>query len=269
MWWKLSSTDDSWDRSLSAYERLFRLENGLRELIIEEMGAKCGPKWWRQRVPGDVTSTAKSGKAYEASQPWRSKIVYHPIYYADFPSLRLILERADNWREVFEPIFRRKDLVLNTLSAVEPARNRIAHCRQSLREDVAALDQALSMLRTGVGDDRLNALIRRTTSLLDGYSMFNQYVVELVGAHTKLLRCSHIDSTTLRERPPRWLLEEVGEGNSDLLEEFDTLIREYAELPAGQGSALRLRHWPGRQRATELFDILHPTLQEAMGFDIS
>lgn len=244
------------ERSLQGYERLFRLENALRELIIEELSASCGRKWWKQRVPNDMHTASKAGKQYESSQPWQSRIVYHPIYYVDFPSLRSVIERTDNWNEVFSSIFGRKDLVLGALAAVEPARNRIAHSRHCLAEDISSLDRALSMLETAVGVARLEQLVGRTTSLVDGATAIEGYCSSLVHASGKIDARMHLLDDELIEPPPGWLLDEVFGDLSDDLVELDGLIHDYARIPIGRGSALRLRAWAERERVTELVDRL-------------
>lgn len=251
---------DPLDRSLQGYQRLFRLENALRELIIEELAASCGPRWWKQRVPGGMHADSKAGKEYEANQPWQSRIVYHPIYYVDFPSLRTVIERNDNWGEVFSKLFGRKDLVLSALAAVEPARNRIAHSRQCLPEDISSLDQALSMLSTAIGEPRLEQLLHRTTSLTDGRTAIGDYCSSLARAHEKIGARMHFSEDDLIEAPPAWLLDEVFDDHQDDLADLEGLVREYARMPVGQGSALRLRAWDKRARVDELVERLdlHP-----------
>ena len=112
------------------YETLQRLENALREFISKEL-SKITPDWWIQRVPPDVREHAEDRKTKsENLWPWHHEKDLPPIYYVDFPDYIRIITRKDNWKDVFDPIFRDKDAVSTRLKELEPIRNDIAHSRE-------------------------------------------------------------------------------------------------------------------------------------------
>jgi hypothetical protein len=63
----------------------------------------------------------------------------HEIFYTYFPDLKKIIEKRDNWREVFEDIFGRRD-VLVKLDELYPLRNIIAHNRYLTKENADTVE---------------------------------------------------------------------------------------------------------------------------------
>jgi hypothetical protein len=66
----------------------------------------------------------------------------------------------------------------------------------------------------------------------------------------------HFSEDDLIEAPPAWLLDEVFDDHQDDLADLEGLVREYARMPVGQGSALRLRACDKRARVDELVERL-------------
>jgi len=64
----------------------------------------------------------------------------HEIFYTDFPDLKKIVEKRDNWREVFGDIFGRKE-VLVKLDELYPLRNMIAHNRYLTKENADTMER--------------------------------------------------------------------------------------------------------------------------------
>ena len=93
--------------NLVIYEQLYIIEVGLRELIIEALGALT-PKWTKQRLPNDLREKIADGIKIEQGTKWTESIPHHPAYYLDFPDLAKIILRNDNWEEVFKNIFSNK-----------------------------------------------------------------------------------------------------------------------------------------------------------------
>jgi hypothetical protein len=240
------------------YGTLFLLENGLREMIIDNLSRVGGPKWWRQRVPGDLQKRAKEGKEYERSQAWQDRAVYHPIYYLDYPDLRALIEAKHNWGDCFSEIFGRKDHTVASLSAVEPARNRIAHCRPCSLQDIRSLETAVALLESAVGSPgRVAELAKRTTSVENGGDAIRRLLDWTLQAGRAIADRERIPQGWEEVRVPEWLLGEAF--NPDVLgslEAFVELVGEYEALPNGVGSAYVTLRWPGAGRIEELLSTL-------------
>ena len=88
--------------NLEIYSALYTIETSLRELIIESFETLDGPRWYKKRLGADIQKKYEDGLNYEKTIPWIELVPHHPIYYIDFPKLKEIMEKRDNWREVFQ-----------------------------------------------------------------------------------------------------------------------------------------------------------------------
>ena len=89
------------EENLAIYKLLLIIEVGLREFLIEALEASCGSDWWKKRLPGDVLAAYRNGCRYERRIRWCQLVPHHPIYYVDFPDLKKVIQRSDNWKDVF------------------------------------------------------------------------------------------------------------------------------------------------------------------------
>lgn len=121
------------------YRILKRLETGLRECIQRRL-EKVSKSWWKERVPKDVQERAELRKNRNEKQyPWHIEKDLPPIFYTDFTDYVKIIMRRDNWRQVFEPIFKDKEIISAKLRELEPIRNAIAHVRELSRTEADKL----------------------------------------------------------------------------------------------------------------------------------
>jgi Swt1-like HEPN len=148
--------------NLEVYRMLYAMENGLRELIIEELGQVSGPRWYKIRLPGDLLKKYKEGLDVQKLTKWTNLVPHHPIYHLDFPDLRKIIERDDNWRDAFQRLFSRKDIVGTALSEIESIRNATAHNRRVSENDRILVESAFNKLANCVGNERLEAIVLTT-----------------------------------------------------------------------------------------------------------
>src|SRR4029077_18927016 len=100
------------EQNITIYKHLFIIEAGLREFIIDALGDKFGALWWKIRLPPDVLKSFKEGRSYEKGIKWSEIVPHHPLYYVEFPDLKKIIQRSDNWRDVFEPVLKNKDVMI-------------------------------------------------------------------------------------------------------------------------------------------------------------
>jgi len=100
--------------NIEIFSLLYAIETVLRELIIERLSSVEGSKWYKKCLPSDILDKYKDSRNQEKRTPWLQCIPHHPIYYLDFPHLRMIIQRNDNWK-VFDDIFFSKEILVSTL----------------------------------------------------------------------------------------------------------------------------------------------------------
>jgi len=231
--------------NIEIFTMLFCVETAIRELIIEELSKVEGPRWYKRCLPGDVLDKYRKDWKAEKSIQWTRCIPHHPIYYVDFPDLKKIIERDDNWKKAFERIFSRKDILSSTLSELEPIRNKIAHNRKTSREDVEIVKGAYSKLSTAIGSDDLERLSMRCTLGEDIPKRLAQLQME---AKSALLFCQELKSLdTLKVWDSihnEWWFDESYLGEKlDKIIEFFHALEEYSHLPRLRGSGHKIEAW--------------------------
>ncbi len=115
---------------------LVTLEQHLRSFVQRSLKKSVGNNWIRQRVPEDVR---KNWATRQNEDRVLSKPVYELIQYADFMDLEKIINRNDNWQEVFKHVFRNRDDIRVTFARLHPIRNAIAHGRPLDSDDTLSL----------------------------------------------------------------------------------------------------------------------------------
>ena len=112
------------------------LERQLRSVIREHLFSLIGTKWVKQRVPPDVRQ-----RWYDRQDEDRAagRTVHEEIQYADFMDLYKVIERRDNWRDVFQDIFRSKEDIGVSFNRLHPVRKALAHSRPLSKMDVLTL----------------------------------------------------------------------------------------------------------------------------------
>jgi hypothetical protein len=119
-------------RTNAAHDRLMRFETHLRKCIDEQMTAKFGDKWIKQRVPGPIREAwvKKREIAQANGEPLRPLIAY-----ADFTDYVPIITRRDNWEAVFAHIFQRQTSVQESFQRLYPIRICAMHARVITQDD--------------------------------------------------------------------------------------------------------------------------------------
>ncbi len=233
------------DTTIRAVEVLFWIENALRELIIDELSLVAGSRWYKQRIPGDILKKYREGVTYERSIKWVQLIPHHPIYYVDFPDLRKIISRSDNWSDSFQRIFTNLDVFEGTLIEVEFIRNKVAHNRMVSAMDLQVLDGAHAKLAASIGDERFASLVKRCTHLEDLRSGFTKLAEELDSTFESCKQfrpCSPLK--IWKEMAGDWWFDEdyLGSPIAAVSSYFD-LIEAYIALPRSRGEGHRIERW--------------------------
>ena len=119
-------------RTNRAHDWLLRLETQIRECIDRYMTETCGPDWPKHRLPNGMYDQwiAKRQKAEALGGPCLPLIAY-----ADYTDYILIIQRGDNWKQVFAPIFMRLEDIRESLQRLYPIRLSTMHARLITQED--------------------------------------------------------------------------------------------------------------------------------------
>jgi hypothetical protein len=232
--------------NLHIYFLLFIIENSMRELIIELLDSVDGPRWYKSRLPGDVLKKYRDGLAYEKKIKWTHLIPHHPIYYIDFSDLAKIISREDNWKEAFKNVFgTRTDIFVSMLAELEPIRNKIAHNRKTLLEDVNIVKGVYDKLSAFIGEKRVNELASRCTSVQN----IKEQLIDLQQEAERAFHiCKSID--VLSELKvwkvickEWWFDETYLSHNLDDINNFFKTIEEYRNLPRSRGTGFKIEIW--------------------------
>lgn len=231
--------------NIDVYCLLYCIEVGVRELIIEEMTRHFRGRWWKQRLPSDVKQKYQNARDTEQRTPWTQLVPHHPLYYVDFPDLQKIIARQDNWKDVFEDVFGRRDIVSSTLRELEPIRNKIAHNRKATPKDLEVVKGSMAKVAQAVGQSRFAELVRKCTIAEDIPALLDKIAREAEAAFES---CQ-----AYKELPPRrtwdkveseWWFDEEYLGSPvarlrDLFEMFAT----YEQLSRSRGSGHKIEAW--------------------------
>ena len=241
-------------QNVRCFKLLYTIENAIRELIIETLSTVDGPLWYKRRLPQDVLEKYREAIEIQRRTKWVSLIPHHPIYYIDFPDLRKIIERQDNWKDAFSKIFTRKDLISATLSELEPARNALAHNRKLAKQDFTLLEAASSKLVSALGGQRFRQLAARTSTACTIRETLMNLQKDLTGLLKACTDCKDLGSidawNSIRQQ---WWFDETYLGQStDPLKKCFELLAQYSKLPRHRGSGYILESWVKTSKISEV-----------------
>lgn len=123
-------------RNNEAHDWLQRFETQIRCFIDRRMISAVGANWMRRRLPPGMLDRwlEKKEKAEKDSGT-----DLPPIAYADFTDYVPIINKGDNWREIFLPVFKRQESIRESLQRLYPIRNSTMHSRFILQSDYLLL----------------------------------------------------------------------------------------------------------------------------------
>ena len=122
-----------------------QVEQRLRTCVETRLLGIAGPKWIKQQVPPEMRERweQRQDEERKAGRP-----VFSLVQYSDFMDLLDVIARSDNWRDVFEPVFRHADDFRESMRRLHPIRQAVAHSRPIGRADVLTLcSEAVRILR--------------------------------------------------------------------------------------------------------------------------
>lgn len=125
--------EDGFARARFAFKELQRFEFKLRRFIDRVMRDTFGERWMRERLPRGMFDKwiEKRDTAVKGGRQPEQLL----IDYADFTDYRPIIERKDNWDELFKSVFGRVDDVRESFQRLFPVRIAVMHARIITQED--------------------------------------------------------------------------------------------------------------------------------------
>jgi hypothetical protein len=233
-------------REIQAFLQLRAVENVLRELIIEQLTESFGPRWQRTQVPDDIRRKLYDAIAIERRYKWVDLIPYHPIYYTDFPDLKKIIERNDNWTNAFRAVLGdRKDIISGMLSELEPLRNAIAHGRSLGLSSARIVANARGRFHTALGEERFSSLLTRSTVAPNVFELLTLLRTEGEIAAEQMAACGTLSILERwNEMKSQWWFDDDYLG-ADLaaVRAFFELAGEYRALTRARGDGYRVDRW--------------------------
>jgi hypothetical protein len=111
---------------LGAFGAIDAFESGLRGFVAAKLLAAQGVNWFKQRVPGEIVQRAKDRRR-EAIRAGEASLDL--IYYTDLGDLIGVVTRNDNWSELFEAVFDRKEWLKVDIERLNASRRPTMHSR--------------------------------------------------------------------------------------------------------------------------------------------
>lgn len=230
--------------NLTAFQLLFTIEVGIRELIIRELSSRYGVKWWKSRLPADVIEKYKNGISSEKSIKWIQLVPHHPIYYTDFPDLRKVIVRNDNWREVFFSIFKNDTAFSGIFAQIEPIRNKVAHHRKISEGDLEILKGAFASISSCMSPSGLQELVKSATEIPSISQDIHLLELEAHDAHKNYCDVKDVDiKHWQRIKKAWWFDSDYLDRDIQSIEDYFALLEKYKNLPRGRGMGYKIETW--------------------------
>jgi hypothetical protein len=213
--------------------------------FIEELSRIAGPRWYKTRLPADVFKKYSESLKFVRTIRWTKVIPHHPIYYTDFGDLRKIVERADNWNDIFSSLFGRKEFMLTLFGELETVRNTTAHNRKNSDLDLQLVSSALEQLRTILGSERFATLELRFTGLSSIKDLLSELQSEGTFAAEACFQCKPLEALPAWVNAERswWFDDDYLEADLASVRQYFISVSQYISLPRYRGSGHHLEEW--------------------------
>ena len=145
---RANSDEAAFARTNEAHDRLQRFESHLRRFIDDQMTQACGSAWPKHRLPNNMYERwiVKENAAVQARRPERALVAY-----ADFNDYIDIITRKDNWKQVFEMYFFRREDVRESFQRLRPIRLDTMHARPISQDDELLLYVEVKRIMRAIG----------------------------------------------------------------------------------------------------------------------
>ncbi len=118
--------EDNEQLAIVAFQKLRKLERLLRTFIAGALADQFGPKWTKQRLPNGML-----GNCVERQEKSRGGADYSDdvTAFMDFTDYSRVIDRTDNWKDVFQHVFCRREEIKESLQRLQPLRLATMHAR--------------------------------------------------------------------------------------------------------------------------------------------
>lgn len=134
-------------RNERSYGQLLRFERQLRRFVDRMMIKAFGSEWMKQQTPAGMIDSWKEKRQIGMDKAEEEKPL---MQYADFTDYIRIIERNDNWKEVFAPIFHRREDVRESFTRLFPVRICTMHARIITLDDELLLRLEIQRIRRAI-----------------------------------------------------------------------------------------------------------------------
>lgn len=240
------------------YECLFKLENVLRNFIIQDFQPVVGG-WHalkKHRFPAgdeDKKRIEKNLKRWKEEQEEKSidnTSSYHPLYFFEFVDLIGIIKRNDNWNDFFKEKFtvNKTDFEKESKDCF-PIRNRIAHSRYCRKGDLATLEKFSQTVKSAVGgSNNYDELFLKSYEIANADDLIERYQTGIKQGFQKILKLESLEEEIISLlnciEGEEFVLDKVlNFSQIETTSELRNLILNYHNLPSGRGSIKDRREW--------------------------
>lgn len=136
-------------RARDAFERLRIFELAIRRFIDRRMREEFGEKWAQRQIPTEMHENWKRKRTTAADDDNELTL----IDYADFSDYKTIIERRDNWEQIFKAVFRRPEDIRESLQRLFPVRIATMHARPITQDDELLLLVETKRVLKAIGYD--------------------------------------------------------------------------------------------------------------------
>ena len=125
-----------------------QVENRLRQKIETDLRGIAGENWYKSRVPNEMLKRWQSRKKEDQQERGDA---YSLIFYAGFMDLSIIINRNENWEDIFQRYFISKVDLQVSMQRLRCVRNAISHNRPLNRGDQLTLFSEGLRILTSIG----------------------------------------------------------------------------------------------------------------------
>jgi hypothetical protein len=206
-------------------------------------------------LPPDTYEKYCDARAKERKLKWVRLTPHHPLYFVDFPDLRKVIDKNDNWKDVFSSIFASKDVFMGQLTSIEPPRIVVAHNRTSTPSDLRLTASVLEAIMNALGKEYLHELRERCTSAPDIAQQLLSLEEDLSLANRMITALQAVtEESSLGAARHEWWFDEDYLGNSiSAVHRFFDLVKEYQSLPRLRGTGHKIETWVKERDTTNAY----------------
>jgi hypothetical protein len=249
------------------FELLFYIEVGLREFIILISTEEFGSNWY-EKLPGAALQKYKDGMSKEKNEKWTTNIPHHFIYYIDFPHLAEIL-RNKSWKSCLKNYFsvKNKEVIISSLSSIEPIRNKIAHNRKASKTDFEIVNSAFAIISTSIGKDLFYKLSEKITVAEDIEVKLLKLIKEIEQSYHFCTKFQIIEKLKYWDliRNEWWFNDDYLGLELTTIKDYFFKIEEYMRLPRLRGEGYKVERWVNSCNLNEIYPQALNTIKSLLG----